>query len=166
MPYDSAAIAVAAVILPKGSEHFQDHIQKQQCSNKRKSLRQSASANDQMMDSVNALGKAGTGILPMEMPGRGMFLTEPSLESLSHWASSHLSPSPTSSLLIQNARLCLFFPISVTSLTANQVLTTITHTSSTTKATLLSTAPDYRLIKRCCERSNLTGIYFDVSGHI
>ena len=122
----------------------------------------------------------GVAVLPIERYGPGMFLTEPSLPALSAWAASSFSTVPPKTFVdqLQPVSVCLFVPISVTSIALPErnlrhnstllssstsilkpVLSTFPHSHLATQSVVMTR----RKIKNCCKKYKLAGIFFDVS---
>jgi hypothetical protein len=164
MSESSSAVAVAAVILPKGAggRHHTDAAAAHSHSYA------SHSSSLHISDNRQPNNEYGFAILPVERAGPGMFLTEPSLPSLVSWAATccPFNPktcNPTNSN--KNGRrggpaggvpVVLFFPLSVTSTATLPSSTSCSSESHPFKKT-------YKRIKRSCKKHGVKGIVFNVS---
>lgn len=164
MSDSSSAVAVAAVILPKGAggRHHTDAAAAHSHSYALHSSSLHISDNEQPNNEY------GFAVLPVERAGPGMFLTEPSLPSLISWAATccQLNPetsNPTESKKNEKRKcsavgvpVVLFFPLSVTSTATLPSSTSCSSESHPFKKT-------YKQIKRSCKKHGVKAIVFNVS---
>ena len=190
MSHDSAAVAIAVVILSTKSIEEDKNVLGQNFASgallqlpRRPSDHTGTSPQCLSTEQSRKKGVAvGVAVLPIERYGPGMFLTEPSLAALSAWAASSFSTTlitsvPTKTFVdqLQPVSVCLFVPISVTSialperhnstlqssstLTSTPVLSTFPHSNIATQSVVMTR----KKIKNCCKKYKLVGIFFDVS---
>ena len=185
MSHDTAAIAIAVVIIPKQAAEVSNLFVSKYC--KPMSIlpfpgRSSDGSGNVLRYTATTTQSnkieltVGIAVLPIETCGRGMFLTKPSLNGLSAWAaSSSFSTVPTFSTtppdpqyLSQPVALCLFVPISVTSIALSQrcsmmSVSSIISSSSALNEAAQSAITTKKKVRICCRNFNLAGIFFDVS---
>ena len=159
----SSAVAIAAVIMPKGAvgryqidataSHNHPYA--------------SAPSSSHTVNSDRSITDFGFAVLPVEHAGPGMFVTEPSLPSLASWAATcnpfittvfntiELKKDGKRKSLSLGVSLLLFFPLSVAS-----TATAPTSTSTSSKSFLRKT---HKQIIKCCRRHGVLGLLFNVS---
>ena len=166
MSESSSAVAVAAVILPKGAG-WRHHTYAAGAAPHSHSYASHSSSLD-ISDNDGPSNEYGFAVLPVERAGPGMFLTEPSLPSLVSWAATCCLFNPKTSTTTNSKKdkksncpavgvpVVLFFPLSVTSTATLPSSTSRSSESHPFKKT-------YRQIKRGCEKHGVKGIVFNVS---
>ena len=164
MSESSSAVAVAAVILPKGAggRHHTD------AAAPHSHTYSSHSSSLHISDNRQPNNEYGCAVLPVERAGPGMFLTEPSLPSLVSWAATCCPFIRKTSNIIESEKngkrkspavgvsVVLFFPLSVASTATLPSSTSCSGESHPFKKT-------YKQIKRSCEKHGVKGIVFNVS---
>lgn len=158
----SSAVAIAAIILPKGT------VGRYQIDATAPHNHPYAStlSSSYTVDSDQSITEFGFAVLPVEHAGPGMFVTEPSLPSLVSWAAT-CNPFITSVFntiglkkdgkgksLALGVPLVLFFPLSVAS------TATVPSSTSTSSRTFLRKT--HKQIRKCCRRHGVLGLLFDV----
>lgn len=161
----SSAVAIAAVILPKGAvgRYQIDGT----ASHNHPYAYASAPSSSHTVDSDRSITEFGFAVLPVEHAGPGMFVTEPSLPSLVSWAATcnpfittvfntiELKKDGKGKSLALGVPLLLFFPLSVAS-----TATVPTSTSTSSKSLHRKT---HKQIMKCCRKHGVQGLLFDVS---